>query len=111
LLAILADIAGDGVVVRGVTLQRSTPVARTSALALPGAAPAARSQGRPPHAVTLRIEGLGRTQKDASAFALGLEKLNLFDHVRLTETTRDAQQGMEVVRFELVCALGSEGGP
>ena len=58
----------------------------------------------------LSIEGYGRTQPDVSQFVLHLERLGLFDHVKLIKTSRQPFLTDSAVAFRVECWFGEQGG-
>jgi hypothetical protein len=75
-------------------------------------------QGDPPGPGTARrptpylwqMAGYGRTIGAASRFALALERMGLFDHVRLVKTNRQKFLEATAYAFQIECVLGAEGG-
>ncbi len=53
----------------------------------------------------LKLSGFGRTQPDVSQFVLRLERIKLFDHVKLVKSSRQAFLTGEAVAFQIECSL------
>ena len=58
----------------------------------------------------LRLEGLGATQTDVSAFVLRLERLALFDRVKVIRTWRQPLEDVEALAFEVYCMFSDSTG-
>lgn len=53
----------------------------------------------------LEVGGFARTQAAVSHFVLRLEKIHLFDHVKLIKTNRQVFRNKQAVAFQLECSL------
>jgi Tfp pilus assembly protein PilN len=89
LLALLADLVGDDVVLNDCRL-----------------APASEKS----EFTSLTIRGFARTQTSVSTFALRLEGVNLFDQVKLIKSNRETYMNADAVSFEMECTLGKIRG-
>jgi hypothetical protein len=56
----------------------------------------------------LILEGVGRDQTAVWEFILGIEKLELFDEVRLVQSQGEVFNAQRAVGFHLICRLGRE---
>jgi Tfp pilus assembly protein PilN len=110
LLALVADGLGPEIVLRRCSLSLEAEKQ--------GALPVADAEG-PSQAelvatgkehYVLRLNGLGRSQAAVWQFVLGLEKLQLFDHVHLIRTGREPFLTGKAIAFELHCPLAADGG-
>jgi len=63
-----------------------------------------------PKQFIFEITGFGRSQLAVSRFILSLEKIRLFDRVRLIKTGRQPFLRGKAVGFKLECLLGGKGG-
>lgn len=57
----------------------------------------------------LRLRGLGKTQQAVAGFVLALERLGVFESVRLMQTAQQVYQETEAVSFRAECVLSGEG--
>ncbi len=98
LLALLARNLGNDVVLKHceLDLDRQDP-----------SSPPSADAGQQKQFV-LEVHGLGRTQTAVSAFILRLERVGLFDQVKLIRTRREEFMTGRVVAFQLACTLGAE---
>lgn len=60
---------------------------------------------KPPSGFTLKLAGLGQSQGDVARFVLQLEKIGLFDHVKLVRTQQETFLSSEVVAFHIACLM------
>ncbi len=63
-----------------------------------------------PGPFVLAVAGYGKTMTAVSQFVLALERLGLFDQVRLIKTNREPFLSTQAVAFQIECSLGSNGG-
>ena len=94
LLGLLAKARGDAVVLRDCQLQSP------------------RKKNRDPNSdystgeFTLTIGGYGMTHEDVSRYVLRLERLGLFNQVKLAQTSREPFLSDHAIAFRLECQLG-----
>jgi hypothetical protein len=102
LLALIGKRLGDETVLREVRLEpvKSTPTGSS------GSSSAAASASTSTERFTLHLRGFGKTQSSVSAFVSAMEKVELFDHVKLLRTTREPFLNGMAVTFEIECSLG-----
>jgi Tfp pilus assembly protein PilN len=109
LLAVLAKALGDDVYLDRCELLPISPppsqpppnLVAVKTTAMPGKPPTVALPDR----VTLHLGGLARSQDAAAQFVLRLERLGIFDHVNLLQTSGQQSAGSEAVQFELDCPL------
>ena len=106
LLTMLADSLNDEVVLKQCEL-KSVPSPAGSASA--GAGQATPSGAGRPAPYLLRLAGYGRTHAAVSQFVLQLEKIGLFDQVKLTRTVREPFMSDSAILFQVECPLGGQG--
>jgi Tfp pilus assembly protein PilN len=108
-MAVVGRSLGDNVMLTGCDL---APVAEEApvvqAISISGK-PAAMAPPAP-RRVLLHLTGLGRSQAHVAQFVLRLEGTNLFEHVNLLHTNRQALLGGDAVGFELDCPLAGRIG-
>ena len=101
LLALIGKRLGDETVLREVRLEpvRIAPVVSSPSSSAAAAVPSTER-------FTLHLRGFGKTQSSVSAFVSAMEKVELFDHVKLLRTTREPFLNGMAVTFEIECSLG-----
>jgi hypothetical protein len=107
LLAMLSQNVGEDVVLDFCGLQRSDAAEVAVKPADAAGAPEARKAAPP---LVLAIGGFARAQAEVSVCVLRLEKLNLFDKVKLVKTARGPFQGHEAIMFRLECLFPAGQG-
>jgi Tfp pilus assembly protein PilN len=103
MLAILAQNTTENLVLNSCRMDRAQPVdnapkagdAKTGPVELP---------------VVLELGGFAKAQSDVSGYVLRLEKLGLFEKVKLVKTNRELYLNQEAVSFQLQCTLQGTGG-
>ncbi len=60
--------------------------------------------------LVLQLGGFAKVQSDVSTYVLSLEKLGLFEKVKLVKTSRETYLGQEAVSFRIECVLQAGGG-
>ena len=106
--AVLREIRLKPSPVNAVLLASTISPAGTPPKPAPGATPA-----RPIHVpgrFTLELSGLTRSQEEVSQFVTDLEKLGLFDDVKLVRTGREPFLDGVASNFNLECTLSDRGG-
>lgn len=95
------------------TRLKGDDVALASLEIAPADAAPARAAAARPSRYSLRISGVARDHRAATAFSLQLEQTGVFSRVSLTDTSSQAIEGRELVAFGLECTLdeNSEGQP
>jgi hypothetical protein len=102
LLALIGKRLGDETVLREVRLEPVKIAPIVPAASSSSAAAPVPSTER----FTLYLRGFGKTQSSVSAFVSSMEKVELFDHVKLLRTTREPFLNGMAVTFEIECSLG-----
>ena len=59
----------------------------------------------------LELSGRAKTQAAVSKFVLRLEKVRLFDSVKMIKTSRQSSGDSQAVAFEIECSLSARKGP
>lgn len=59
--------------------------------------------------VVVRLEGLARMPADVSQFVLRIERMGVFDSVRLQDTARDTALGEPLIRFRVQAVFDGGG--
>lgn len=110
LLQALAEALGEAAVLQEVELLplegktvAAQSVADGTAEGTAGVVPASR--------YLLRLRGLGQTQGVVAEFVLALERLEVFEAVRLVQTAKQVYQETEAVSFSVECVLGGGTAP
>jgi hypothetical protein len=103
LLAILAQNASENVLLNSCRMDR----AQAADNAPKGGEAKAGSDESP---VVLELGGFAKAQSDVSEYVLRLEKLGLFEKVKLVKTSRETYLAQEAVSFQLECTLQGNGG-
>jgi len=108
LLAVLAETLSDELVLERCALEPIEPP--------PGRARDAPDPNSPDvmtarlrRSYRLHVTGVAKAQTAVSRFVLRLEKIRLFDNVRLVQTARRTFLGGRAVSFELECTLDGKG--
>jgi Tfp pilus assembly protein PilN len=97
-LALLARRLGDEAMLRRVDLR---PIA--------GATPSPSAAGAGCQApYLLKLSGCGRSPEAVSRFVLALERTGTFDQVKTIKASREPFQEIEVVGFQVECAVGGK---
>ena len=104
LLALVADRAGNEVVLRSLSVAPRTAEI-TDAKPAPVAGKPAAPPAAPARGLVLTASGLGKSQPAVTQFALRLEKTGLFSRVRLIDTNREPFLADEATAFHLECSL------
>ncbi|MDB5301979.1 MAG: hypothetical protein JWO87_3642 [Phycisphaerales bacterium] len=104
LLALVADRAGNEVVLRSLSVT-PRPVEIIAAKPAPAAGKPAPPPPAPSRSLMLMASGLGKSQPAVTQFALRLEKTGLFSRVRLIDTSRENFLADEATAFHLECSL------
>jgi len=108
LLTLIAEPLGPDVVLSRGNLRFTEPPPKPT-VANPGQAGATEATGPPPPArFHLNLDGHGTSQDAVSRYALDLERIGLFDRVRLIETSRVQFLGREAVGFQIECEMVGE---
>lgn len=97
LLALISRAAGETIWIESSALKKDAEAP----------APAPLAPRKAPRMV-LSLAGMGETQDAVAAFALRLERIGLFDLVRVLEARRRENNGVEAVAFRLECLLEAE---
>lgn len=105
LLALIARMRGDEVVLNRCALDISSKTLGLPAISLPALAESADAAAP----AVLRLQGYGRTQASVAQFALGLERTGLFETVSLLKTNREMFLNGEAVAFRMECQLKAAG--
>lgn len=84
-----------------------SPTAGPPAAAAPSPA---SGEAAAPGPFVLAVAGYGKTMTAVSQYVLTLERLALFDQVRLTKTNREPFLSTQAVAFQIECSLGGNGG-
>ena len=103
MLAILAQNTSDNVVLNSCQMDRVQGADNT-----PKPGDAKTGSGELP--VVLDLGGFAKAQSDVSGYVLRLEKLGLFEKVKLVKTSRESYLAQEAVSFRLECTLQGSGG-
>jgi hypothetical protein len=116
LLVLVAGSLSDEVVLNRCDL-RPGQVLETAAAGSPAPGPPPSGPPSPapgaaatPGPFVLTVAGYGKTMTAVSQFVLALERLALFDQVRLIKTNREPFQSTQAVAFQIECSLGNNGG-
>jgi len=114
LLALLADVAGEDIVLSRCKLEPQAPPVE-GAVEPKGSAAAGGAPGRPVPEQTepkyvLDLSGLARNQTQTSQFVLRLEQMGLFERVRLVNTSTSQIKDTQLSSFQLTCDLKHDGG-
>ena len=105
LMTLLSQNLDDTIVLNLCRLQKTKPA---ESPAKKGDAPDAAVHAQ----LGLELEGYAKAQSNVSEFVLRLEKLGLFDKVKLVKTTRQEYLKAQAVAFRLECTLTiQEGAP
>jgi hypothetical protein len=107
LLAVLADLRGNDVVLEDVNLQLTA-----EAVPAPTPTKSSKSKAPPPTIKTkwnLQLEGHGKTPESVSQYVLRLEATQLFDQVNLLKTNRDPIGAGEAISFSIQCPIKGRG--
>jgi hypothetical protein len=105
MLAILAQNTSDNLVLNSCQMDRAQPADNAPA---PKPGEAKTGPGELP--VVLELGGFAKAQSDVSGYVLRLEKLGLFEKVKLVKTSRESYLAQEAVSFRLECTLQGTGG-
>lgn len=103
MLAILAQNTTENLVLNSCRMDRVQPVDN-----VPKAGETKTGAGDLP--VVLELGGFAKAQSDVSGYVLRLEKLGLFEKVKLVKTNRELYLSQEAVSFQLQCTLQGCGG-
>lgn len=107
LLGLLAKNVGDNLVLRACELEEVTVRQAGSSTAIPIANPGPSSnEGK----YRLAIRGLGQSQAAVAEFTLRLERIGLFDEVKLVDTSLEPFLAQKAIAFRLECLFGSPRG-
>lgn len=106
LLALLANLQGDQIVMRNVhtKLMGDGHVATGDSEVIPAEEISAAGDNRSGYKLVLG--GMGKTQNAISQFVLRLEQCGLFERVRVVMTNRESFMSDHAVYFELLCTIG-----
>jgi Tfp pilus assembly protein PilN len=107
LLALLANRLDDEAVLVHCEVGPATASGPAGSAATAATEATSSAEGRATEAFTLRLAGYGRTVASVSRFALELERLGIFEQVRLLKTNREAFLACDAVRFQMECSLGA----
>jgi hypothetical protein len=100
LLAVLGKLASEDIVLRSCHLETVAERPVAAANGKPATQPAVNVTR-----YNLVLVGYGKAQADVTSFVLRLEKLGLFDHVDLAQSTREAVATGEATAFRVECAM------
>jgi hypothetical protein len=106
LLDLLARERGPDIVLSRLALQPADRPFEGEPGARGASAPAAPVTGAAPGYV-VRLAGQARTPAAATKFTLRLEKLGIFDSVRLVDTRPANVPGRDYVAFQIQCSIGT----
>lgn len=106
LLALIARAKSTNISIDIVALKRALPVA-APAVGTPGASKSPAEE----NSFIIAIRGRAEAQLDVTSFALGLEKLALFDAVRQDRLQEVNFMGRTLLEFDLVCTLSPSAAP
>jgi len=108
-LALLAEKLSEDVVLERCELDAiKEPAGETAAEESDGAGEA--QDGTLSGRFVFRVSGFGRSQTAVSQFVLRLEKLKLFNRVKLIKTNRREFLSGKAIEFRLECLLEGRGG-
>jgi len=108
LLALLAEAAGDDVVLRECRLQHLTGGLGSGANPRGAVSGSRVETGIPP--TYLELGGLGRSQGTVTQFVLRMDEIRLFKKVKLQDTRREPFGDGHAIAFRVVCLLDTAGG-
>lgn len=108
LLAVLAETLSDELVLERCALEPVEPPPAKARDAPDPDGPDAMAE-RLRRSYRLHVTGVAKAQTAVSRFVLRLEKIRLFDSVRLVHTARRTFLGGRAVSFELECTLDGKG--
>jgi hypothetical protein len=106
LLAMLADLRGEDIVLKNCLVDAASETIRerppeTTVVGVVAAAPQVAS----PERAVVRLQGYGRSQAVVAQFVLRLEQAGLFDDVSLVKTNREPFMDDHAMSFQVDCQL------
>jgi Tfp pilus assembly protein PilN len=116
LLVAVSRLLGPDNVLRDFKLEAFSPPAPAAPAAVKTAksgskaAPLAAAPATPTR-FRLGLSGIGRSQAAVSDFALRLEGIALFDHVKIVRSAREPFLHGDAIAFSVECTLGERGRP
>ena len=106
MLALLANALGQDLVLRECDLNLQTPSKTTPNTAL--TANTTPNQDAPQRAFRLTLRGFGRSQAAISQFTLRLEQTEIFDQVKLVDTSLEPFLSGKAIAFHVECRFASK---
>ena len=104
LLAMLADLRGDDIVLKNCLVDAASETIRERAPE-PAVGVIAAPQVAGPERAVVRLQGYGRSQAVVAQFVLRLEQAGLFDDVSLVKTNREPFMDDHAMSFQVDCQI------